>query len=76
MKCKKCGADISNEAKFCTGCGEPVELAKAAQEVKEEVAEKAEEVKEEVAEKVAEVIEQHLIGGDVVTKYTISTELK
>ncbi len=28
------------------------------------------------AEKVAEVIEQHLIGGDVVTKYTISTELK
>ena len=28
------------------------------------------------AEKAAEVIEQHLIGGDVVTKYTISTELK
>ena len=28
------------------------------------------------AEKVAEVIEQHLIGGDAVTKYTISTELK
>ena len=28
------------------------------------------------AEKVAEVIEQHLIGGDVVTKYTISSELK
>ncbi|MBO5377319.1 MAG: (2Fe-2S) ferredoxin domain-containing protein [Ruminiclostridium sp.] len=28
------------------------------------------------AEKVAEVIEQHLIGGDVVKKYTISTELK
>ena len=28
------------------------------------------------AEKVAEVIEQHLIGGNVVTKYTISTELK
>ena len=27
-------------------------------------------------EKVAEVIEQHLIGGDVVAKYTISTELK
>jgi len=58
MKCKKCGADISNEAKFCTGCGEPVELAKAAQEVKEEVAEKAEEVKEEAAEKVAEVKEE------------------
>ena len=28
------------------------------------------------AEKAAEVIEQHLIGGDVVAKYTISTELK
>ncbi len=28
------------------------------------------------AEKVAEVIETHLIGGDVVAKYTISTELK
>ena len=28
------------------------------------------------AEKAAEVVEQHLIGGDVVTKYTISTELK
>ena len=28
------------------------------------------------AEKAAEVIEQHLIGGDVVTKYTISSELK
>ena len=27
------------------------------------------------AEKAAEVIEQHLIGGDVVAKYTISTEL-
>ena len=27
-------------------------------------------------EKVDEVIEQHLIGGDVVAKYTISTELK
>ncbi len=28
------------------------------------------------AEKAAEVIEQHLIGGDVVAKYTISSELK
>ncbi len=28
------------------------------------------------AEKAAEVIEQHLIGGDIVTKYTISSELK
>ncbi len=28
------------------------------------------------AEKAAEVIEQHLIGGDVVSKYTINTALK
>ena len=34
------------------------------------------EERKAAAEKVAEVIEQHLIGGDVVAKYTISTELK
>ena len=47
-----------------------------AQEKENIKTENAEEQKEETtAEKAAEVIEQHIIGGNVVTKYTINSAM-
>ena len=34
MKCKKCGAEIDPDSKFCTECGAPVE--EGSNEVKQE----------------------------------------
>ena len=31
MFCKKCGSEISNNVKFCTTCGAPVEIPTVAQ---------------------------------------------
>lgn len=55
MKCPKCGAELADNAKFCTGCGAKIE-APAPETKAEEV--KAEETKEVAKEETKEEVKE------------------
>ena len=61
MNCKKCGAELAENAKFCTECGTSVAMAAdtvPTEEVKEEVKQETEEVKAETTETKEEAKEE------------------
>ncbi|MBW9212439.1 MULTISPECIES: zinc ribbon domain-containing protein [Terrabacteria group] len=64
MNCKKCGAELADDAKFCTECGTPTEadteVTKNEEVTEETKVETTEKVREEVAEKVEEVKEEEV----------------
>ena len=61
MNCKKCGAELAENAKFCTECGTSVAMVAdtvPTEEVKEEVKQETEEVKAETTETKEEAKEE------------------
>jgi len=54
MRCKKCGEELEEGAKFCSRCGEPVERQKKKPKKKKESAEVKRPEKKKEAEKYAE----------------------
>lgn len=61
MFCKKCGAPVLENEKFCGHCGARIEKEEAVEvieEIKEEAVEVVEEIKEEAVETIEEVKEE------------------